>query len=56
MLKVKDLRKEHLVELKALLTSPPEAVRVTLSGVVIMCTDHIKKNGGEIIMMAAASG
>lgn len=52
MVKVKDLKKEHLVELKALLQSPPVAVQITLAGVVILCTDHIKNNGGEIITQA----
>jgi len=43
------LKKEHLVEIKSL-GSPPEAVKVTLGGVVILLQDRIKKNGGEIIM------
>lgn len=47
--KVRELKKDHLVEIKSL-TSPPEAVRVVLAGVVILTTDFIKKNGGEIIM------
>jgi dynein heavy chain len=46
--KVRDLKKEHLTEIKSL-SSPPEAVRVVLAGVVIMNTDHVKKVG-EIIM------
>jgi dynein heavy chain len=49
LLKVKELQKDHLVELKSL-SSPPEAVRVVLAGVVILTTDYIKKSGGEIIM------
>jgi dynein heavy chain len=48
MTKVKDLKKEHLVEVKSL-SSPPEAVRIVLAGVVIMMSEHIKKVG-EIIM------
>ena len=48
LLKVKDLKKEHLVEIKSL-GSPPEAVKIVLTGVVILLTDYIKKNG-EIIM------
>jgi dynein heavy chain len=50
MTKVRDLKKEHLVEIKSL-GSPPEAVRVVLAGVVILNTDYIRKNG-EIIMQA----
>lgn len=49
-MEVQKLKKEHLVEIKAL-GSPPIAVKVTLSGVVILFTDYIKKNG-EIIMQA----
>jgi len=48
MLKVRDLKKEHLVEIKSL-GSPPEAIRIVLAGVVILNTDYIRKNG-EIIM------
>lgn len=47
MLKVKELQKEHLVEIKSSV-SPPEVVRVVLAGVVILNTDFIKKNG-EIV-------
>lgn len=32
------------------MTSPPNAVKTTLAAVVILNTDRIKKNGGEIIM------
>ena len=46
--KVRDLKKEHLVEVKSL-GSPPEAVRVVLAGVVILNTDYIRRNG-EIVM------
>ncbi len=46
---VKKLKKEHLVEIKSL-GSPPNAVKVTLAGVVILLSDKIKKAGGEIIM------
>lgn len=49
LLKVKELQKDHLVELKSL-ASPPEAVKVVLAGVVILNTDNIKAAGGEIIM------
>ena len=52
LLKVRDLKKEHLVEVKSLL-SPPEAVKIVLAGVVILMTDYIKKNG-EIIMQNVA--
>lgn len=45
---MRDLKKEHLVEVKSL-TAPPDGVRVVLAGVVILLTDYIKKNG-EIIM------
>jgi len=48
LVKVRELKKEHLTEIKSL-SSPPEAVRVVLAGVVIMNTDHVKKVG-EIIM------
>ncbi|KAL4440889.1 hypothetical protein ABPG74_009302 [Tetrahymena malaccensis] len=47
---VSELKKEHLVEVKSLQT-PPEAVKITLAGVVILCTDHVKKVG-EIIITA----
>lgn len=43
------MKKEHLVEIKSL-GSPPEAVKVTLGGVVILMSEKIKKNGGEILM------
>jgi len=46
--KVSELKKEHLVEVKSLGT-PPEAVKITLAGVVILNTDFIKKVG-EIIV------
>ncbi|EGR28022.1 hypothetical protein IMG5_184920, partial [Ichthyophthirius multifiliis] len=46
---VQKLKKEHLVEIKAL-GSPPQAVKITLAGVVILNTEKIKQNGGEIIM------
>jgi dynein heavy chain len=36
-----------LVEIKAL-PNPPRACVVTLGGMVVMLTDQIKKNGGEI--------
>lgn len=49
ILEVRKLKKEHLVEIKSL-GSPPSAVKVTLAGVVILMTDYIKSNGGEIIM------
>jgi dynein heavy chain len=32
------------------LGSPPNAVKVTLAGVVILMQDYIKSNGGEIIL------
>lgn len=48
MAKVKELKKEHLTEIKSL-SSPPEAIRVVLAGVVILNTDLVKKVG-EIIM------
>lgn len=48
---VQKLKKEHLVEIKSL-GSPPEAVKVTLAGVVILTQDRIRKNGGDIIMTA----
>jgi len=48
-LEVRKLKKEHLVEIKSL-GSPPNAVKVTLAGVVILMTDYIRSNGGEIIM------
>lgn len=48
LIKVSELKKEHLVEVKSLGT-PPEAVKITLAGVVIMNTDYIKKVG-EIIV------
>jgi dynein heavy chain len=37
-----------LVEIKSL-GSPPNAVKVTLAGVVILNLDYVKKNG-EIVM------
>lgn len=46
---VQKLKKEHLVEIKSL-GSPPNAVKVTLAGVVILNTNKIKANGGDIIM------
>lgn len=46
--KVSELRKDHLVEVKSLGT-PPEAVKITLAGVVILNTDFIKKVGEIII-------
>jgi dynein heavy chain len=46
--KVSELKKEHLVEVKSLGT-PPEAVKITLAGVVILNTDYIKKIGEIII-------
>lgn len=46
--KVSELKKEHLVEVKSLGT-PPEAVKITLAGVVILNTDYIKKVGEIII-------
>lgn len=51
LLKVNDLKKEHLQEIKSF-GSPPEAVRVVLMGVVILMSDIIKANGGEVIMQA----
>jgi len=45
---VKKLKKEHLVEIKSL-GSPPNAVKVTLSGVVILQAEKIRKSGGEIL-------
>ncbi len=50
-MEVKKLKKEHLVEIKAL-GSPPTAVKVTLGGVVILNLDTIKENGGTIILTA----
>lgn len=50
-MEVKKLKKDHLVEIKSL-GSPPNAVKVTLAGVVVLNTDYIKQNGGEIIMKA----
>jgi dynein heavy chain len=38
-----------LGEIKTL-SSPPRAVTVTLAGLVILNTEKIKKNGGDIIM------
>ena len=39
---VRQLKNEHLVEVKSL-GSPPEAVKVVLAAVVILNTDYIKK-------------
>lgn len=36
-------------EIKAL-ANPPVAIKVTLGGIVILLTDHIKKAGGSIII------
>lgn len=49
MAEVQKLKKEHLVEIKSL-GSPPNAVKVTLAGVVILNSDQIKKKGGDILM------
>ncbi|CAD8156782.1 unnamed protein product [Paramecium pentaurelia] len=49
IVEVQKLRKEHLVEIKSL-GSPPNAVKVTLAGVVILMQEYIKQNGGEIIL------
>jgi dynein heavy chain len=46
---VKKLKKDHLNEIKAL-ASPPIAIKVTLGGVVILLSDNIKKQGGQIII------
>lgn len=47
--KIKQLRKEHLVEIKSL-GQPPNAVVLTLTGLVILCAGHIKSvGGGDII-------
>lgn len=47
---MRELKKDHLVEVKSL-ANPPEAVRVVLAAVVILLTDHIKRVG-EIIITA----
>jgi dynein heavy chain len=50
--KVNELKKEHLVEVKSLGT-PPEAVKIVLAAVVVLLTDVVIKDiGGEIIMTA----
>jgi len=41
LIKVKELKKEHLQEVKAL-GKPPLAVVIVLSGVVILLTEQIK--------------
>jgi len=41
LLEVQKLRKEHLVEIKSLI-SPPKAVRIILGGVVILLSESIK--------------
>jgi hypothetical protein len=43
-LKVNNLKKEHLTEIRVLL-SPPHAVVVVLTAVVILLMDFIKANG-----------
>jgi dynein heavy chain len=43
------LKKDHLNEIKNL-PNPPVAIKVTLAGVVILCQDAIKKQGGSIII------
>lgn len=55
MAEVKNLKKEHLVEIKAL-GSPPEAVKTTLAGVVIMNLDTIREKGGDVIMTTKEGG
>ncbi|KAL4429885.1 hypothetical protein ABPG74_022908 [Tetrahymena malaccensis] len=45
---VQKLKKDHLVEVKAL-PNPPKAVKVVLGGIVILNLDYIKKCGGNII-------
>lgn len=46
---VKKLKKDHLNEIKNL-PNPPVAIKVTLAGVVILCQEAIKKQGGQIII------
>ena len=46
---MKKLKKEHLNEIRSL-TNPPVAIKVTLTGVVILLQDAIKKVGGQIII------
>jgi dynein heavy chain len=46
---VSKLKKDHIVEVKAL-TKPPMGCVVILGGLVILCTDMMKKKGGSIIM------
>lgn len=48
LLEVQKLKKDHLVEVKAL-PNPPKAVKVVLGGIVILNLDFIKKQGGNII-------
>lgn len=43
------LKKDHLVEVKAL-PNPPRACITVLGGMVVMLADYIKDAGGEIIM------
>jgi len=46
--KVRELKKQHLDEVRSL-GSPPEAIKVVLAGIVILCTDYIKEKGGIIV-------
>ena len=45
---LKLLKKEHLIEIKSL-GSPPKAVKVTITGLVIICIEKIKEKGGEML-------
>lgn len=49
LVEVSKLKKEHLVEIKSL-GSPPPAVRITLTALVILCFNFIKSQGGDIII------
>jgi dynein heavy chain len=49
MAEVKNIKKEHLVEVKSL-PNPPRACVIILGGMVILLADIIKKNGGEIVI------
>lgn len=46
---VSKLKKEHITEIKAL-GSPPQGVKVTLAGCVILLMDYIKSKGGDVVM------
>ena len=55
MEEVQKLKKEHLVEVKAL-PNPPRACVIVLGGMVILCLDAIKEAGGNIIMKNVEGG